>query len=155
MNNLKIVCRELTSNESNKMNTGFDELSIEEGVELESSERFSFVAEKSDGFIGCSSGLAFKNGENYSGWFQLTDLFVEKENRSKGLGKDLLRTTEVKIASIGIKHIFLWTSGIKAIKFYERYDYKKFIEMENWYSDGSSRIGLRKNILTPLKPSLK
>ncbi len=155
MNNLKIVCRELTSNESNRMNTGFDELSIEEGVELESSERFSFVAEKRDGLIGCSSGLAFKNGENYSGWFQLTDLFVEKENRSKGLGKDLLQITEVKMASVGIKHIFLWTSGIKAIKFYERHGYKKFIEMENWYSDRSSRIGLRKNILMPLEPGLK
>ena len=155
MNNIKIEYRELTAIESNRMNTGFDELSIEEGVALESSERFSFVAEKRDRFIGCSSGLAFKNGEKYSGWFHLTDLFVEKENRSKGLGKDLLQITEAKMASVGMKHIFLWTSGIKAIKFYERHGYKKFIEMENWYSDRSSRIGLRKNILMPSKPSLK
>jgi len=130
------------------MNTGFDELSIEEGVELESTERFSFVAEKRDRFIGCASGLAFKNGINYSGWFQLTDLFVEKEYRSKGSGKDLLQITEVKMASVGIKHIFLWTSGVKAIKFYERHGYKKFTEMENWYSDGTSRVGLRKNLST-------
>lgn len=155
MDNVKIVFRKLTSKESIRMNTGFDELYIDEGVEFESSERFSFVAENNNQFMGCSSGLAFKNGENYSGWFQLTDLFVEKENRSKGLGKDILQTTEVKMASLGIQHIFLWTSGIKAIKFYERHQYTKFIEMENWYSDGSSRVGLRKNILTPLTANLK
>ena len=155
MNNVKIVYRKLTSNESNRRDTGFDELSIGEGVELESTERFSFVAEKRDKFIGSSSALAFKNGENYSGWLQLTDLFVEKENRSKGVGKELLQTMEVKMASVGIKHIFLWTSGVKAIKFYERHGYKEFTQMENWYSDGSSRIGLRKNILPPLELSLK
>ena len=148
MNNVKVVYRKLSSIESNRMDTGFDELSIEEGVELESTERFSFIAKKRNEFIGCSSGLAFKNGENYSGWFQLTDLFVEKENRSKGLGKELLQTMEVKMASVGIKQIFLWTSGVKAIKFYERHGYKKFTEMESWYSDGSSRVGLRKNLST-------
>ena len=148
MNKVKIVYRKLSSTESNRIDKGFDELSIEEGVELESTEKFSFVAEKEGRFIGCSSGFAFKNGKKYSGWFHLTDLFVEKENRSKGLGKELLQTTEVKMASVGIKHIFLWTSGVKAIKFYERHGYKKFSEMENWYSDGSSRIGLRKNLST-------
>lgn len=146
MKNIKIIYRKLSAIESNRIDKWFDELYIEEGIDLESSERLSFVVEKGDRFIGCSSGLAFKNGENYSGWFHLTDLFVDKENRSKGLGKELLQTTEIKMASLGIKQIFLWTSGVKAIKFYERNGYKKFSEMESWYSDGSSRIGLRKNL---------
>lgn len=146
MRSIKIIYRELSTIESDRMNKGFDELYVEEGIDIESAERFSFVAEKGDRFIGCSSGLAFKNGENYSGWFQLTDLFVEKENRSKGLGKELLQTTEAKMASVGIHQIFLWTSGEKAIKFYERHGYNKFTEMENWYSDGSSRVGFRKNL---------
>lgn len=152
MNNVKIVNRKLTTHESIKVEKGFDELYLEEGVELESSEKISFVAEIRNRFIGTSSGLAFKNGENYSGWFHLTDLFVEKGNRSKGYGKLLLQTTEVQITSIGIKHIFLWTSGEKAIKFYERQGYKKFSEMESWYSDGSSRVGLRKNLSAISRP---
>lgn len=146
MNEISIVNREMTPEEIRRMNLGFDELSLEEGVAIESSDRFSFVALKGKTFIGCSSGLAYKNGENYSGWFFLTDLFVEKEYRSKGLGAKLLKLIEEQIVSLGVKHIWLWTSGDKALKFYRRQEYRKFTEMENWYSDGSSRVGLRKNL---------
>ena len=146
MNKISIVNRGMTSEEIKRMNLRFDELSLEEGLEIESSERFSFVALKGNTFIGCSSGLAFKNGENYSGWFFLTDLFVEKEYRSKGLGTKLLKIIEEQAVAAGVKHVWLWTSGYKALKFYQRQEYKKFTEMENWYSDGSSRVGLRKNL---------
>ncbi len=146
MNKISIVHRGMTSEEIKRMNLGFDELSLEEGLEIESSDRYSFVALKGNTFIGCSSGLAFKNGENYSGWFFLTDLFVEKEYRSKGLGFRLLKSIEEQVVTVGVKHIWLWTSGYEALKFYQRQDYKKFTEMENWYSDGSSRVGLRKNL---------
>lgn len=146
MNEISIVNRGMTSEEMKRMNLGFDELSLEEGVEIESSDRFSFVALKGNTFIGCSSGLAFKNGENYSGWFFLTDLFVEKEYRSKGLGTKLLKAIEKQVATVGVKHVWLWTSGYEALKFYQRQAYEKFTAFENWYSDGSSRVGLRKNL---------
>ncbi len=136
----------MTSEEIARMNTGFDEHSLENNVAIQNSERFSFVGLDGKRFVGCSSGLAYKNGENYSGWFFLTDLFVEKEYRSKGLGTKLLKSIEEQVASIGIKHIWLWTSGEEALKFYRRQEYNKFTEMENWYSDGSSRVGLRKNL---------
>jgi len=146
MNKICIVNRELTSEEYNRVNLGFQELSVEEGLQIESSDRFNFVAIKEELFIGCSSGLAYKNGKDYSGWFFLTDLFVEKEYRSKGLGTKLLKLLEEQIASVGIKYIWLWTSGDKALRFYQRQGYRPFTEMENWYSDGSSRVGLRKNL---------
>jgi len=135
----------MTPDEINRMNFGFDELTTEEGLELESSDKFSFVALEGNTFIGGASGLAYKNGENYSGWFYLTEIFVEKEYRSKGLGTQLLKSIEAHAISVGIKHIWLWTSGDKALRFYKRQEYKKFTEMENWYSDGSSRVGLRKD----------
>ncbi len=146
MSKISIIDRVMTSKEIKLMNLGFDALSLEEGIEIESSETVSFVALKEDTFIGCASGLAFKNGENYSGWFFLTDLYVEKGYRSKGLGLQLLKSIEEKVITLGVKHIWLWTSGYKALKFYQREEYKKFTEMENWYSDGSSRVGLRKNL---------
>jgi GNAT superfamily N-acetyltransferase len=146
MDGINIVNRELTAGEVERMDSGFEELSLEEGVEIEHSDRFSYVALKGNTFIGCSSGLAYKNGGNYSGWFFLTDLFVEKEYRSKGLGGKLLQNIEEQAIRVGVKHIWLWTSGDKALRFYERHDYKTFAEMENWYSDGSSRIGLRKKL---------
>jgi len=105
MKEISIVNREMTPEEFKRMNLGFEELSIEEGLGVESAERFSFVASKGNRFIGCSSGLAYKNGENYSGWFSLTDLFVEKEYRSKGLGAKLLKSIEEQIAALGVKPI--------------------------------------------------
>lgn len=145
MNDISIINRKMTSEEIKQMNVGFDKLYLEEGLEIESSDRFSFVASKGNTFIGCASGLAFKNGAKYSGWFLLTDLFVEKAYRSKELGAKLLKSIKEKVITIGVKHIWLWTSGDKALKFYQRHAYKQFTEMENWYSDGSSRIGLRKD----------
>lgn len=127
------------------MNSGFDELSIEEGVESESSERISFVAVKEGIFVGCASGLAFKNGGNYSAWFFVTDLYVEQGSRSRGLGSDLLLALEAQFRVLRVRHAFLWTSGDKALRFYQRKEYREFAKMENWYSDGSSRIGLRKD----------
>lgn len=144
MNEINIVNRELTSTEIEQVNSGFDNLSIEEGIELESTERMSFVALNEDRLVGCSSGLAHKNGGKYSGWFFLTDLFIEKEFRNKGIGSDLLKELEEFIRTVGVKNIWLWTSGPSTLRFYYRHGYTQFVEMENWYSDGSSRIGLRK-----------
>lgn len=146
MNNTNIVNRDLTSKEVDYVNKGFNNLSIEEGIELESTERISFVALNGDSLIGCSYGLAHKNGENYSGWFHLTDLFIDKSFRNQGLGSKLLKKLEEKTRQAGVENIWLWTSGSSTIKFYNRHGYTQFAAMDKWYSDGSSRIGLRKTI---------
>ena len=136
----------MTSKEFARMNAGFDEHSLENNVEIQNSQRFSFVGLDGNTFVGCASGLAYKNDKIYSGWFYLTDLFVEKGYRSQGLGTKLLKSIEEKVSSVGVKHIWLWTSGEEALRFYRRQNYNTFTEMENWYSDGSSRVGLRKDL---------
>lgn len=146
MEALHIVNREMTATEFARMNTGFDEHALENNVAIQNAERLSFVGLDGEKFIGCSSGLAYKNDAQFSGWFFLTDLFVEKDYRSKGLGSQLLKAIEEQAASLGIKHIWLWTSGDGALRFYRRQAYTPFAELENWYSDGSSRVGLRKNL---------
>ena len=146
MNDIRILNRELTSEETKQVNSGFDKLSIEEGIALESTKKISFVALKGKSLIGCASGLAHKNGDNFSGWFHLTDLFVEKELRNQGLGSKLLNELEEKTKIVGIKNIWLWTSGLSTIRFYKRHGYTQFVALENWYSDGSSRIGFRKTL---------
>lgn len=98
MTQISIINREITPEELQRVNTGFDELAIEEGLEIERSDRFSFVAVDGDKFIGCASGLAYKNGETISGWFYITDLFVEKEYRSQGVGLKMLSALEEKIS---------------------------------------------------------
>ena len=143
---INIIDREMTSEELDRMRAGFDLNSLERGVEIQKSDRFSFVALKGELFIGCSSGLAYKSGNEYSGWFYLTDLFVEKEYRLQSLGTELLIALEVKIISIGVRNIWTWTAGYEAPSFYCKHGYQIFTEMEDWYSDGSSRFGLRKKL---------
>ncbi len=146
MNRPKIVEREMTTQEFERMKLGFDEHTLDNKVEIQSAERFGFVAMDGKTFIGCSSGLAYKNGEDFSGWFYLTDLFVEKAYRFHGLGAKLLEALEEKIIAIGIKQIWTWTAGYEAPKFYLKQGYEIFAELENWYSDGSSRVGLKKRL---------
>ena len=146
MNEISIINREMTATEFARMKSGFDEHTLDNGVEIQTADRFGFVAVAGNTFIGCSSGLAYKNGENYSGWFYLTDLFVEKAYRSQGLGASLLKALEESIIAIGVNHIWTWTAGYEAPKFYQKQGYEAFAVMENWYSDGSSRVGFRKNL---------
>jgi len=147
MNKISIVNREMSLDEFDQMKADFDEHTLDNEVEIQSADRFGFVALKENFFIGCSSGLAYKNGETFSGWFYLTDLFIEKEYRSEGLGAKLLAALEEQIIGIGVKHIWTWTAGYEAPKFYQKQGYEIFTEMEHWYSDGSGRVGLRKKLV--------
>jgi ribosomal protein S18 acetylase RimI-like enzyme len=146
MKDFKIIDRELTSEELEQMRAGFNRNSLDHGVVPQTADRYGFVAQKRDVFIGCSSGLAYKDGDQYSGWFYLTDLFVDKEYRLQGLGSKLLGMLEEKIISMGLKQIWTWTAGYEAPEFYLKQGYQIFAALENWYSDGSSRIGLRKEL---------
>ncbi|MEM8522997.1 MAG: GNAT family N-acetyltransferase [Bacteroidota bacterium] len=143
---IKIFNREMTPVELQRMRDGFDEHTIDNGVEVQSADRFSFTAVLGDQFVGCSSGLAYKNKEQYSGWFYLTDLFVEKSYRYQGLGSKLLLDLEAQIQAVGVTDIWVWTAGYEAPPFYQKLGYEIFAEMGNWYSDGSSRVGLKKSL---------
>jgi predicted N-acetyltransferase YhbS len=146
----KQICifeREMTTEEFERMKAGFDEFTHENGVKKQSSDRYSFVALRDEIFVGCVSGLAYKSGDNFSGWFYLTDLFVEEAYRSQGLGAQLLKKLEKRIRKIGVRNIWTWTAGYEAPGFYQKQGYELFAEFENWYSDGSSRVGFRKKLL--------
>jgi len=146
MGEIRIIERDTTSVELERINAGFDEHAVDNGVEIQSSARIGFIALDGEKFIGCASGLAYKNGIEYSGWFYLTDLFVEKEYRLQGIGSKLLKMLEEKLLQYGINKIWTWTAAYEGPEFYKRQGYEVFAEMENWYSSGDSRIGLRKEI---------
>ena len=58
----------------------------------------------------------------------------------------LLLALEKEITLVGVNKIYTWTAGYEAPEFYKKQGYNYFAQMENWYSDGSSRIGLRKTL---------
>ena len=144
--NIHIVEREITREEIDIIHNGFDECAIDKGVLVQDSERIECAALDGSELVGAVSGLAYKNGDVFSGWFYLTDLFVKKEYRFQGVGSVLLSTLEGKLIEIGIARIWTWTAGYEAPGFYKKHGYQVFAEFENWYSNGDSRIGLRKDL---------
>lgn len=146
MSTIGIIERDMTPSELERMRAGFDENAIENGVVPQNDQRFGYVAMDGEKFIGCVSCLACKNGDEFNGWCYLTDLFVEKEYRLQGIGATLLQSLETKLLQYRINKIWTWTTGYEAPKFYIKQGYEIFTEMENWYSNGDSRLGLRKNL---------
>lgn len=96
--------------------------------------------------FGCASGLTYKNGDTYNGWFYLTDLFVEKPYRGQGLGAAMLRRLEDRVAALGVTHFWTFTAGYEAPGFYQKQGYQIIFEQEGWYATGHSRVALRKTL---------
>ena len=144
MNTISLVERAMTDAEFARMNAGFDEHTREQGNPLEASERHGFVATDGEKFIGCSSGLAYKMGGTYNGWFYLTDMFVEKPYRGQGLGAELLQRLEDRVAALGVTNFWTITAGYEAPGFYQKQGFTILFEQANWYATGHSRVALSK-----------
>ncbi len=143
MNTINFLERDMTASEFAQMKAGFDSHDIEHGNPTEASERYGFVVMDGETFVGCASGLTEQNHK----WFYLSDLFIEKAYRGRGLGAAILAKLEQKVAALGLTHIWTWTV-YEAPAFYKKQGYEVFCELEDWHVSGHSRIGLRKK-LTP------
>ena len=141
MSNIRLIDREVTQPELERMQQGFAEYEQEQGAPTTAQERHTVVAMDGDKFIGCASGLATNNH-----WFYLTDLWVEKPYRRQGLGTAILGRLESNLASIGINNIYTWTAGYEAPDFYRRQGYEAFCELEDYYAPGYGRLGFRKRV---------
>lgn len=144
-----LIERDLTGQELVKMKVGFDKHTVDNGVAIQGADRIGFVAMNGVQFAGCVSGLAYKHQDKqdeYSGWMFLTDLFVEKQHRGHGIGAKLLSAIEELAQIRGVKHVWTWTAGYEAPAFYQKFGFETIAELENWYSNGASRIALRKDL---------
>jgi GNAT superfamily N-acetyltransferase len=137
---IRYVERELTAAELARVQAGFDLQGREHGNPPGPSLRLTCVALDGEAFIGCASGLR----HDQDTWFFITDLFVEKAYRRKGIGAALLGALEAQAAALGVKTIWTWTAGYEAPGFYLKQGYQIFCEQEDYYPTGHSRLGLRK-----------
>lgn len=122
------------------MTVGFEEHALEFGVTNSSQIRHGFVVMADQIFVGGISGLQYFN------WFYITDLWLEKPYRKKGIGAELIHKLENGLVFAGVKNIYTWTAGYKAAPFYQKQGYKIFCELENYYPGGYNRIGLWKTL---------
>ena len=153
MDGIVMVEREMTDSEFARMNAGFDEHTLASGSPLQTQERHGFVATADGVFVGCASGLAHLNGGAPGEWFTLTDLFVERERRGRGVGAALLRALEARAAGLGARRVWTWTAGFEALGFYLQQGYEVACEQERMYAGGESRIGLRKTLARERGPA--
>ena len=121
---IKFESRDMTEVEFKREQLAFDEHGLEFGNPPEKQERFGFVATDEGKFVGCSSGLAQRNNNQYAKYFYLSDLLIEKEYRKYGYGKKLLELLEEKIKSFDIKYIWTWTAEYEASTFYIKQGYE-------------------------------
>jgi GNAT superfamily N-acetyltransferase len=139
---IKFREREMTKSEYKLMMKGFNKHMAKFGNPPLKQKRFTIVVTHKNKYIGSASGLTNDNKE----WFFLTDLFIDEKYRKQGLGAEVLRKLENKVAKKGIKHIWTWTSEFEAPKFYKKQGYNVFTKMKNWYKSGHGRIGLVKDL---------
>ena len=85
MNTIRFFERDVTDAELAQINAGFDEHTIEYGNPIEIQERYSVVVMDGETFVGSASGLAYKGNGAYNNWFYLSDLFIQKSYRGRGL----------------------------------------------------------------------
>lgn len=138
---MKFTDRDISKEELDRIYEDFKKIEKQDGVPEANSKRYQFIAEEDGEVIGYVSGLT-----NHK-WFTLTDLWVDENHRRKGLGAQLLKMIEEKVKSIGIEHVYTWTSGFNNPKFYEKQGYKAFTVLEDFFEvKGYHHIGYRKEL---------
>lgn len=143
---MKISDREITKQELDDIYEDFKKIEIQDGVPQVEQERHSITAEENGMVVGFASGLT-----NHK-WFYLTDLWVHEDYRRQGLGTKVLAMLEDKVKTLGIQHMYTWTSGFINPKFYEKQGYCVFTVFEDFFEvEGYHHIGYRKDFTAVYK----
>jgi len=133
--------RDITKQELKDIYDDFKKIELQDGVPDVEQVRHNIVAEENGMVIGFASGLT-----NHK-WFYLSDMWVHENYRRQGLGTRLLNMLENKVQSIGIEHIYTWTSGFINPFFYEKQGYKVFTVFEDFFEvEVYHHIGYRKDL---------
>jgi len=131
---------DISKEELNAIYDDFKKLEVQDGIPPNNQRRYQFVAEENDSIVGFASGLT-----NHK-WFFLTDMWVHEAHRRKGLGAALLKRLEEKVQSVGMEHIWTWTTGFNNPKFYESQGYTVFAVFEDFCGvKGYHQTGYRKD----------
>jgi len=138
---MKISDREVTKQELKVIYDDFKKIDINYGVPHVEQTRYNVTAEENGTVIGMASGLT-----NHK-WFYLSDLWIHEDYRGQGLGAKLLAMLEGKIKSIGIEHIYTWTTAYNSNEiFYEKQGYRQCFVFEDFFEiNNGHHICLRKD----------
>ncbi len=78
-------------------------------------------------------------------WIYIDELWVDKNYRGRGIGKELMDKAEQYALSQGMTGLWLWTQSWQAAEFYDQLGYKEFTRFVD-FPKGHHRIGFRKQV---------
>ena len=138
---MQITERAITQDELQMIYDDFTKIEIRDGVPQTPVVRYQFTVEDDGKVVGFVSGLTEHK------WFYLSDLWVEETRRRQGLGSELLAMMEEKAKSVGMEHVYTWTTGRINPIFYEKHGYQRFTVFEDFCEvESYHRIGYRKEL---------
>jgi len=125
---MKMTNREITKEEYNAILDDFKQIELEYQVPDAKTKRLNVTVEENNEVIGFASGLV-----NHQ-WFNLTDLWIDRNYRHQGLGAKILKQLEEEAVKEGIKHIYTWTTGYNSNElFYQKQGYQKCLIFEDFF----------------------
>ncbi len=78
-------------------------------------------------------------------WMYIDELWVDKNYRSLGIAKNLMKSAEEYSVSHDLTGLWLWTQSWQAAEFYEKLDFVEFARFDD-FPKGHQRIGFRKQV---------
>jgi len=100
-----VVERAMTDAEFSWLCARLNEHTVEHGDSVQTHEQHGFVALLGDTFVGCASGRIYREDGVPTGWFYLSDLFVEAPYRQRGLGALLPQNRGACRSHRGTEHL--------------------------------------------------
>ena len=138
---MQITERAITQDELQMIYDDFTKIEIRDGISQTPVVRYQFTVEDDGKVVGFVSGLTEHK------WFYLSDLWVEETRRRQGLGSELLTMMEEKAKSVGMEHVYTWTTGPINMRFYEKCGYQRYALFEDFCEvPGYHRVGYRKDL---------
>ncbi|MDX9689575.1 MAG: GNAT family N-acetyltransferase [Proteobacteria bacterium] len=89
--------------------------------------------------------IAGLTGKTFWNWLYIDTIWVEKEQRKSGLGRQLVEKAEREAITRGCHSAYLWTEDFEGEGFYPKLGYQQFVEKAD-FPNGHRRIGFMKRI---------
>lgn len=140
MKKLKFSNGFLDDSQQKKLKAGFTDHTKEVRAPQYEKERVNWlVYEENDLLIGALTADILWD------WIYIDELWVDKNFRSLGIAKKLMKTAEEYAVSHDLTGLWLWTQSWQAAEFYQKLGFVEFARFDD-FPKGYQRIGFRKQV---------
>jgi GNAT superfamily N-acetyltransferase len=133
----------------------YNETPIQEDIKFLENKLLEFNRGKIENYVYTRFGYKYVNDfdsiiagidcQAGGGWLYIVSLWVEKSNRGKGLGNELLSAAEKKAVEKGCHDAYLYTYSFQSPGFYEKNGYAAFGKLDHFCGD-HKKLFLKKRL---------